>query len=674
MNSNKGFFNPIRMNRLNYHILFAAFIFTLISITTYSSPTLASVKTTKTQSQKDFLNAYKAIKSNDRKKIAAYKKKLKGYPLAVYIDYHDYRVHIKDTPARLVNAFIKSNKDSYLSDKLYVHYLKHLAKKKHWTTYLKNYTPQKTKSLQCYYIQALANRKQVDKAIRLAKPIWQSSPGLSKACDPLDKLLRKHKQLSGTMIWDRITLAMNKHKLGLARHLKNDLSKKQQKMLDHWFKVYKTPNLASKPLPKSIAPTIKKEIFSQGVYRLARKNPKLAKKSLEKFYKQYGLNKDQYAILKRKIALRTAYRYSSQAGDLLKEVNKTNAKNSSSLRWQAQLALRESNWASLLEAIDLMPEDMQTEKQWRYWKARGLEATGDKNSIKAANDIYKNLARHRHYYAFLSADRLGLDYQFNPNPIKKWNTKFLLKKYPELNRIKELIAIDWPLSAKREWYHLLQRVDKNELQAVAVLASEWQQHSQAIRSLAKAQRWNDIELRFPIAHKGPIIQSADKNKIDPAWVYGVIRRESAFSRDAKSSVGAVGLMQLMPKTAKYIGRKIGVKKTSYKDLIKAENNIQLGTAYLSYLADKFNGNRVLATAAYNAGPRRVDSWLPKRGSIPADQWIDSIPFTETRNYVKAVLEYTAIFNSLLNKRYDRLKDQMPIIGKHKVKKTDPKHP
>ena len=654
--------------------LYLFFILTLSFVSLLSSFPAQAENTKLTVEQQAFKEAYQAIKRNDRKAVAQYKKQLKGHPLLVYVEYHDYRIHIANTPNKQVLNFIKHNKDSYLSDRLYGHWLRNLAKKKHWTTFLTHYKPQTSETMRCYHIQALANRKQLPKALKLAKPIWQNSTGLSKACQPLDALLRNNKKLTGTMVWHRIELAMNKRKTSLAKKLSKDLSKKQQKMFAYWLKVYKDPALVSKPLPKDISPSIKKKIFTQGIRYLASKDPKLAKTSLDKFYKQYGLNRDQYGGLKRKVALRTAYKYKPEAAVFLEEVNQTNAKTEDSLRWQAQVALKNSDWATLLETIELMPAEMQKDKQWRYWKARGLEASGDKEGAKAAKDIYRELARNRNYYAFLAADKLGLDYRFNPNPIKQKDTKYLIKKYPELQRIPELMAVDWRISAKREWYHLLNRVDRNELQAIAVLANEWQNHSQAIRSLAKAKNWNAIDLRFPVAHKEPIMQNADKNKIDPAWIYGVIRRESAFSEDIKSPVGAMGLMQLMPKTAKYIGNKIGIKKVSQKDLIKPENNIELGSAYLSYLLNKFNGNRVMATAAYNAGPHRVDQWSPEKGSIAADQWIDAIPFTETRNYVKAVLEYTTIFKSLLNKRYDRLRDIMPPISKDGVKKTDPKHP
>ncbi len=624
------------------------------------------------QSQQDFLDAYQAIKSNDRKAIAYYKRKLKDYALYPYVLYHDYRLHLNETPKPLIKAFIKDNQDTYIGNALYRKWLTHLAKTGDWTTYLEEYTPQKSLTLQCYNIQALAHRKQLKTALKYAKTIWVNTVTLNRACRPIDTLLRKNKHLTGTMVWNRITLAMHKRKPNVAKKLSKDLSKKDQKMLQYWLKVYKNPRLVAKPLPQYLSPPIRKKIFTQGVRYLASKDAALAKQTLEKYYKQYGLNRDQYLALNQKVALRAAYRYAPQAKTLLQEVNTNGHKNEETLRWQAQIAIRHSQWLELLDIIELMPEKEQNKKQWLYWKARAFDAT---KQPERAHALYQKLAKQRNYYAFLAADHLNLPYQFNPSPVKQVDTQALIKKYPELVRIQELLAIDWPLSTKREWYQLLNKVDKNEFQAVGVLANQWQQHAQAIRSMAKAKEWNALHLRFPTPYKEPVMQHAEKNKIDPAWIYGIMRRESAFSVDIKSPVGATGLMQIMPKTAKYISQKLGGGNISYKKLTQAENNIELGSAYLNYLNEKYKGNKVLATAAYNAGPNRVDHWLPKTGTLPADQWIDSITFSETRAYVKAVLEYTTIFKSLLNQRYDRLKDVMPDIGNHTVvHKTDPNHP
>lgn len=217
------------------------------------------------------------------------------------------------------------------------------------------------------------------------------------------------------MVWKRINLAMNKHKLSLANSLSKDLSREEQKMLHEWVKVYKNPKLISKPLPRSITPMVKKSIFTQGIRKLASRDTALAQKSLELYNKQYGLNSQQYNVLARKVALRTAYRSDPQAKDLLQHVNRNGSKNTDSLRWQAQIAIKQSDWPRLLEAIELMKPVKQQSKKWLYWKARALEAT---QQFKASDYLYRTLARQRNYYAFMAADRLNLDYQFNPKPIK----------------------------------------------------------------------------------------------------------------------------------------------------------------------------------------------------------------------------------------------------------------
>lgn len=612
-----------------------------------------------TENQQLFLDAYDAIKANHRPSIARYKTKLKDYELNPYLLYHDYRLHFKHTPHLLISKFIEDNHDNYLGDRLYSKWLNYLGETKQWKPYLKYYKPQKSRNLQCYNARALAQNKQVDKAIQKAQRLWVSDDYLSQACLPLAKLIKDNKQLKGSMIWERIGLAMQKRRTSLAKTLAKDLSTKEQKMFKTWLAVYQKPTLVSKPLDSSISPVIKKQIFTQGIKRLSRKQPDLALQSLERFHKQYGFTQTQYNQMKRNIALRTAYRYKPQAESFLKDVNGNGGASNDSLRWQAQIALKTSNWQLLLDTIQLMDKEQQDKTQWQYWKARSLEAIGDE---KTALTIYKTLAKQRNYYAFLSADILKTDYQFNPDPVKPIDSQTLIKKYPQLQRMQELLAIDWLTSAKREWYNLLATVEPDELHAVAILTSEWKQYSMAITTAAKAKKWNDLSVRFPTPHKTPVMQSSDKHGVDPAWVYGVIRRESAFSADIQSSAGAIGLMQLMPQTAKYIGRKIGINKTPRSVLTQPIHNIELGSAYLAYLHKKYDGNKVLATASYNAGPNRVDSWIPKDYTLPADQWVDSIPFSETRAYVKAVLEYTTIFKSLLNKKYDRLNDVMPRIG------------
>lgn len=621
-----------------------------------SVPALASTQLT--EPQQAFLDAYQAIKRHDRPAVARYKTQLQNHPLYPYVLYHDYRLNFDRTPVSLIMEFVKQNQNNYLGDRLYTHWLTYLGENRQWPRYLQHYTPQQTEDLQCYYVRAQAASKRFDEVNAQAKSLWISAYPLSQACAPVDTLLRQHKKLTGSMIWQRIELAMQKNQLTLAKILSKDLSKQEREMFQNWLEVYRSPQKIAAPLPASIDPMIRKSIFMQAVTRLASRDAQAARQSLARYHTQYGLSEAQRHELERNIALRSAYRYDENAEEYLQTVNTQGLSNEESLRWQAQIALKNSNWGLLLQTIELMPPEQRADKQWQYWQARALAATGQE---QRAHPIYQTLAKQRHFYAFLAADILKQDYQFNPDPQTPVDTAALIQKYPQLQRMRELLAVDWKISAKREWYSLLDQLEADELHAVAVLTSQWQEHSLAISTAAKANRWNDLAIRFPTPHKTPVMQSADKHGVDPAWVYGVIRRESAFSPDIRSSAGAVGLMQLMPRTAQYIGRQIGIKKTSHRVLTQPESNIELGSAYLSYLHKKYQGNQVLATAAYNAGPNRIDSWRPQAGSLPADQWIDSIPFSETRAYVKAVLEYTTIFKSLLNKQYDRLQDIMPPI-------------
>lgn len=627
-----------------------------------------------TESQQNFLDAWEAIKKNDRAAIAKYKKRLKTSPLLPYIQYHDYRRNLDRTPDALIQQFIADN-PNYLGNYLRQAWLGKLAEKKAWNTFLSYYQQDTKTDLQCYYTQALIVQKDpqsFNQAKQQATELWRNNIQLPKSCFPVDNWMRNNKLLTADLVWKRLQDAIEQRKFSRAQSLMKDLSQKDQEMVTEWIRIVRKPSLIKQPLKKDLSPFVKSRAFVQAAKKLASENPAETHKLLQKYAKTYGLSNEQIRSLERRIALRAAYKYKPESGELLNSVNTHGDKTEESLRWQAQIALKNSNWLALLDVIGLMPKEMQNQNQWQYWKARAL---GQTKQIDKANTLFQKLAKTRDYYGFLSADQLNLPYRFNPKPTQPLDKAALVKKYPALLRIQELMAVDWVKSSRSEWHHLLTEADEDDLTGIAQLASEWQDYPQAIRSLAAAKEWDNLDLRFPTPHKQPVMQSAEKHQIDPAWIYGIIRRESAFNPETHSSAGAVGLMQLMPQTAKYIGKQIGVKKTSFKDLVSAQNNIQLGSAYMRYLSDKYDGNIVLATAAYNAGPHRVQRWTQDLRKFPADQWVDTIPFTETRAYVKAVLEYTTIFKSRLSGKYDRLEELMPLIGAVKPnqdKKSDKK--
>lgn len=637
-------------------------LFFLISFC-YSGLALSGNLQELTKTQQVFLNAYTAVKSNDPPLISSYKSELKNYVLYPYLNYYDIIYHLETTPQSQIDLFISSYPDFVLTPRLIRHYLLFLGESKKYQTFLKYYKPNEhvSTSLKCHaYTAKLLNNKD-SKILKQAKQLWQDQLTISKHCLSLEEYLKKHKNITGSMLWTRIIKNMNKGRIRKAKQLSLNLSKADRKSLTFWIKVYKQPELIrNKKMPSYVSPVIRKPIFIQGLNRYAYSAPQKALKLLVQKRHQYGLKTNEFNRIKQQITLRLAYRFHPEAQNYLKKIDNA-ADNQKVINWRLQTAIRDSDWLVFLDLFNILPKESQQNSRWLYWKARALFELG---KTKQANIIYKKLSQQRSYYGFLSADKLNQAYKFNnrPHKINKTTTPELIKKYPELLAIKELIAIDWQDNLKRTWYALLNKAGKKDISLIANHMYELEQLPLAIQTLAKIKMWDNLKLRFPTPYKLLVDENAKSNTLDPAWIYGVIRKESAFSPQITSSAGAIGLMQLLPSTAKFIARKHGIHKKQKIKLNDPNSNIKIGSAYLNYLSKKYNGNRILATAAYNAGPNRVDRWIPNDRVLKADQWIDSIPFLETRNYVKSVLEFSTIFKSILSHRYDKLEIFMQPIG------------
>jgi soluble lytic murein transglycosylase len=210
--------------------------------------------------------------------------------------------------------------------------------------------------------------------------------------------------------------------------------------------------------------------------------------------------------------------------------------------------------------------------------------------------------------------------------------------------MRELLYLDETYQARSEWNHAQSRPSDADRHAAAHVASRWGWHDQSIRGAISSNRWNDLSIRFPHPYKALFKQYAAERGINRTWALSIARQESAFQASVQSGAGARGLMQLMPQTAAQVAKRYTVPYRSSNDLNSPETNISLGTAYLSQMLERFNGNRVFATAAYNAGPHRVSRWLEERGNLPLDIWIETIPFDETRNYVQNVLAFGVIYD------------------------------
>jgi soluble lytic murein transglycosylase len=328
------------------------------------------------------------------------------------------------------------------------------------------------------------------------------------------------------------------------------------------------------------------------------------------------------------------------------------------------VALTRGHWSQVKSRIDVLPLQEREQPQWQYWKGRALQQLRQNNQAKT---ILAQVSQDRTYYAFLAANHGGYAYYLVNRPLQI--EPALLQEIAQrqaTRRAQELRNIGRIVDARLEWRWLTKNLDVSGLQAAANLANNWRWHDQAIFTLARSNFWDDLDLRFPLEHLNLVEQFAKNNQLPTAWVLAIIRQESAFAADAASPVGALGLMQLMPATAHQVAQKLG--KPPPKNAMALSlptTNIELGSSYLREMLQRFDNNIILATAAYNAGPTRVNRWLPKK-TMNAEIWVEKIPFRETRIYVQRVMTYMIIYEQRLGLKPGAIVQHMRPIRSSKA--------
>ena len=314
--------------------------------------------------------------------------------------------------------------------------------------------------------------------------------------------------------------------------------------------------------------------------------------------------------------------------------------------------------------IDALPLEEKLEGRWQYWRARALLKLG---RAPEANTLLSQLAATRSYFGFLAADRLGLGYNLTqerlviaPEEIQR------LQAIPSLARARELLRLKRRHGARLEWAHGLRAMNDEEVAQAARLAEHWGWPGRAILTLGRTPYRSDLILRFPLAYRELITHQARHQRLDLPWVYAIVRQESAFQPDARSKSGALGLMQIMPRTGREIAGKLNKKLRNKHQLLDTDLNVRFGSSYLRTLLDTLGNHPILATAAYNAGPNAVKKWLPKDKEMPADRWIESVPYTQTREYLRRVFAYTAIYENRLQTGPTPLSGRLTAIPSKKT--------
>jgi soluble lytic murein transglycosylase len=545
-------------------------------------------------------------------------------------------------------------------------WLNHLAAKKKWVDYLALYTPQSSIRRQCNYLRALINNGQQEKAFKRVAPIWSYGGSRPDDCTPVFNAWRKAGKLTGKLVWKRIELSMQKGEVGLARYLRRYLPSSEKAWFDQWLRIHNHPEKLVKRAKLQGPDRLRKLILTHGIKRLARKNVTRAISAWNRLQQDNNFPDRLRRQAERAIALRMIHSRHKQGLEFLDKI-RPHASDTMLHEKRIRTALSGQQWKLVNKWIKQLPQDLQASDEWRYWRARALGELGDPDAAKGQ---FQKIIGERSFYGFLAADRLQIDYDLNYQPLQvSRSTLKQLEKNQGLLRSREMFLLNRHTSGRREWRAATRDMNPEQLKGAAILANRWGLHDRSIVVLAEAGSWDDLKLRFPLAHRKRVDKRAREKNLESAWVFAVIRQESAFVQDAHSPAGALGLMQLMPRTARSTARKLKLGVTKKSRILQPDVNIRLGTAYLRGVLNELGQNRVLATAAYNAGPSRVRRWLPAK-AIPADLWIATVPFEETRGYLKRVLAYTVIYEQRLGQKPGRLMDSMPPIQRRLRKTAD----
>jgi soluble lytic murein transglycosylase len=601
-----------------------------------------------------FMSILPQLKAGNFSALSTAKEELADYPLLPYLDY--YALSYLPDINRLsdVQRFVAQYPQSYLSSRLTESYAYLLMQNNMWHEYLQ-LQPNEPDSmtLRCAWHMAQYQTGQTDKAVAFARSIWFYGHSRPATCDSLFSLWKQAGGMTEDDIWKRMTLAFKADEPRLMNHLLQQMTSST-----HIFYASKLISVYAKPEEVETILPVASDSQTREVASLALQ--RWADNSTEAVLSRYLGVKARYQLSEADlVAVKTQI-----ARDMMLERIKTSRawldnsllqlRDNSLLELRVRLALAEMDWRGIKKWINLMPRAGRDDIHWSYWLARAEQQLGNKAHAKA---LFQQASYDRSYYGFMAAIQSGMPIRITEDALQpEYSWQEAVRLWPALLRIEELIALDETGMARNEWLFLLDqsRYD-NKLQLGLVAQQRGWAHL-GIQASIRAKAKNALALRFPTPKQSMFTRYAKDRDVDASLLYALARQESAMYERAQSPVGASGLMQLMPATAAHTAQKLGETPPSPTALTNADTNVRLGSAYIKGLLDQYDGNRVLAAAAYNAGPGRVRKWRRESAGQPVDLWVENIPYKETRNYVQNVMVFNAIYQERLNQPVDFLSD------------------
>lgn len=568
---------------------------------------------------------------------------IEDHVLAGYVEYHRLRSRLPHVAPAEVNAYLERYANSPLSG-----WMRGVAQVSYGDAgrydallAISDGEPNGT-IRQCHYYTALLDREPAI-AAQGGLDLWLVGRSQPSECNMLFDTLRARGVIDGQAIWQRQMLAWENGETGLMRYLAGLLPpgwNDAQLALDRLQKNY----AAITRVPIAIGPNGEggAAMVAATMHNFTRADTEAALEAWRKIGPHVPLSDAQRTEVERDLAFYSMVREIGNNRGWVDPVLPRLA-DGKLLELRVRRALAERDWRSVVEWVRAMPDDNRLDARWQYWLARAQEQLGNE---QAAHEAYAAAAAQRTFYGFAAADRIQQPYALNLERAV-FNDAFRreVASWPAVQRVEALRRINEPGLARSEWYAAVARASEEEAKALADYALSQGWYALLVQTTIAADQRNALYWRFPQAYRESFLRWGEVAGVDPYLLMAIARRESAFNHQAVSPVGARGLMQLMPATAAQVSRQLGLAPPNPGELFNPAVNIRLGSTYISDMLDRYNGNRLAAAAAYNAGPGRVDRWL-RDAPEAFDLFVESIPFRETRAYVQAVMAYRVIFASL----------------------------
>jgi soluble lytic murein transglycosylase len=611
------------------------------------------------------LDMKEAYRKGDRKRLAALLPQARGHVLEPWAAYWELRARLVDASNDEVRAFLRKYAGTYQEDRLRNDWLLLLGQVRDWQTFMAEYPSFRMnddREVRCYSL--LTDHNATGAAIAgQIETLWLAQRDADDGCALAAEELLKARKMKPDVAWQRARVGMEVGRQSVVTQavglLNPDWTNKVKTIFSGPARYLDEKHTAL--LPRT------KELVTLGLIRLAADDPAAAAEQIGKLRWRTQLTQEERSYVWGVIGKRAAQRLSDDAPAYF-----ANAQDKylhpDHLEWKVRAALRAGKWDQVLDATAAMDETQRLDPTWIYWRARALNMPGRSAADRAqATQLFESIASVRGFYEQLAMEELGRKITVPPAPPALTDKeKEEVRTDPAL--VRSIYAINMGLRSEgdREWNYVVRLHDPGGMNdrgllAAADLACAREDWKNCINTSERTRAFIAFDQRFPMPLHDAVLSRAKEIGLDPAYVYGLIRQESRFLMDARSGVGASGLMQVMPATARWTAKKIGLTGFTPSQINDRDTNITIGTAYLKLALDDFGGSMPLAAAAYNAGPGRPRNW--RNGPVlEAAIWAENIPFNETRDYVKKVLSNTTNYAAITTGQPQSLKARLGMVG------------